>query len=233
MMKLIAHRGASLLCQENSLESLKLAAELGADAVECDIRKTNDGEYIIFHDENLQRMANESVNINDLTLRDLRERLQNYHCSVLTFDRLRTEYQKSVPILLHIKLNATDDAFASMLYESGLPLICGVQHPEAAQQLHRYFPSEQILAFAPTSDRFGAFQRAGAGILRVWEDWLPSLSMDTIKREFDTMVWVMAHDQNGSMNGNMDFLDRMCQLHADGVLLNDISLGIRWKNTQC
>ena len=38
----IAHRGASAHAQENSLESLRVAAELGADMVEIDIRVTAD-----------------------------------------------------------------------------------------------------------------------------------------------------------------------------------------------
>ena len=43
-MKLIAHRGASLLCRENTLESLLTAVRYGADAVECDLSfRTADG----------------------------------------------------------------------------------------------------------------------------------------------------------------------------------------------
>ena len=56
-MKLIAHRGASLERPENSLESLILASELGAYAVECDVRATADGEYVLFHDDNLARLG--------------------------------------------------------------------------------------------------------------------------------------------------------------------------------
>ena len=54
-MKYIAHRGASLIRQENTVESLVCGAELGAYAVECDIRVTADGRYIIFHDPDLAR----------------------------------------------------------------------------------------------------------------------------------------------------------------------------------
>jgi glycerophosphoryl diester phosphodiesterase len=45
-----AHRGASDLAPENSLEAFLLAAELGADGVELDVRLTRDGAPVIVHD---------------------------------------------------------------------------------------------------------------------------------------------------------------------------------------
>ena len=53
MVKIIAHRGASYLARtENSIEAFELAIELGADMVEFDVRKTYDGELIVYHDRN-------------------------------------------------------------------------------------------------------------------------------------------------------------------------------------
>ena len=37
---IIAHRGASNLAPENTLASFRLAKELGADGVECDVQLT-------------------------------------------------------------------------------------------------------------------------------------------------------------------------------------------------
>jgi glycerophosphoryl diester phosphodiesterase len=45
-----AHRGASDLAPENSLEAFLLAAELGADGVELDVRLTRDGVPVLVHD---------------------------------------------------------------------------------------------------------------------------------------------------------------------------------------
>ena len=72
-MKLIAHRGASLERQENTLESLKLGAELGADAVECDPRMTADGIVVLFHDDDLRRLAGDRRKVNTLTLAEMKE----------------------------------------------------------------------------------------------------------------------------------------------------------------
>ncbi len=47
---MIAHRGASTAFPENTLAAFRGAAELGADAVEFDVRRTADGRPVIHHD---------------------------------------------------------------------------------------------------------------------------------------------------------------------------------------
>jgi glycerophosphoryl diester phosphodiesterase len=46
-----AHRGASLLAPENTLESFEQAIAVGAEMIEFDVRRTRDGELVVFHDE--------------------------------------------------------------------------------------------------------------------------------------------------------------------------------------
>ena len=50
MTKVIAHRGASARFRENTLEAFRGAAELGADGVELDVRRTVDGSGVVHHD---------------------------------------------------------------------------------------------------------------------------------------------------------------------------------------
>jgi len=50
-----AHRGASAHAPENTLAAFALAAHLGANAVELDIRRTLDGHLVISHDATLAR----------------------------------------------------------------------------------------------------------------------------------------------------------------------------------
>lgn len=49
----IAHRGASAACRENTVEAFRLAAELKADMVELDVRRTADGVLVTHHDVQL------------------------------------------------------------------------------------------------------------------------------------------------------------------------------------
>lgn len=51
----MGHRGAKALAPENTLASMKAAAEAGARWVEFDVMLTADGEPVLFHDDTLQR----------------------------------------------------------------------------------------------------------------------------------------------------------------------------------
>lgn len=56
-VKIIAHRGASHLAPENTLASVELAWQLGADAVEVDVHLTQDGRIVAIHDPTTDRTA--------------------------------------------------------------------------------------------------------------------------------------------------------------------------------
>lgn len=45
-----AHRGASAVRPENTLEAFRVARELGADGVELDVRRSADGVLVVHHD---------------------------------------------------------------------------------------------------------------------------------------------------------------------------------------
>jgi glycerophosphoryl diester phosphodiesterase len=56
---IVAHRGGSRLAPENTLPAFERAAELGADAMEIDVRLTSDGTVVVFHDEDTARLTGE------------------------------------------------------------------------------------------------------------------------------------------------------------------------------
>ena len=49
----IAHRGASRAERENTLAAFRRAGEMGADAVELDVRRTADGVLVVHHNPGL------------------------------------------------------------------------------------------------------------------------------------------------------------------------------------
>lgn len=67
-----AHRGASQDAPENTLSALRLGFEQGADAGECDVRLTRDGEAVLMHDANTRRTAGRSLVVADTSLAELR-----------------------------------------------------------------------------------------------------------------------------------------------------------------
>lgn len=57
---IIGHRGASGLAPENTLDAFKKVGELGLNWIEFDIQCCQGGEWIVFHDEKLNRTTNSS-----------------------------------------------------------------------------------------------------------------------------------------------------------------------------
>ena len=50
MISVIAHRGASAVCPENTIGAFLEAARLGPDGVELDVRRSADGALVVHHD---------------------------------------------------------------------------------------------------------------------------------------------------------------------------------------
>lgn len=65
------HRGASALEPENSVTAFARAAHDGADGVELDVLCCATGEVVVFHDDDLVRLAGRSERIADLPLREV------------------------------------------------------------------------------------------------------------------------------------------------------------------
>lgn len=73
--QLLCHRTANEDMPENTLESLEQAALLGCDVVEIDLRRTLDGEIVLNHDGQLERLTDgqgevEQTNFAELELLD-------------------------------------------------------------------------------------------------------------------------------------------------------------------
>jgi glycerophosphoryl diester phosphodiesterase len=59
-MRVIAHRGASGTCPENTLAAFERAVALGADMIELDVQLTRDREVVVIHDRMLDRTTDGS-----------------------------------------------------------------------------------------------------------------------------------------------------------------------------
>ena len=64
----IAHRGVwGAGVPENSLAAFEQAIDLGADMIEFDVRRTRDGELILFHDREIAGLAVASLSRSEIT----------------------------------------------------------------------------------------------------------------------------------------------------------------------
>lgn len=65
-MLVIAHRGASGHCPENTMAAFKKALEMGAKAIELDVHQTLDHELVVCHDNDLRRTGKDRRSIRNL-----------------------------------------------------------------------------------------------------------------------------------------------------------------------
>jgi glycerophosphoryl diester phosphodiesterase len=68
----VAHRGASTLAPENTIEAFRLAVEAGAGGLELDVHMTRDGHIVVIHDATVDRTTNGSGAVSEMTLDELR-----------------------------------------------------------------------------------------------------------------------------------------------------------------
>ena len=97
----VGHRGARAYEMENTLQSFQRAIELGANAIEMDVRRSKDGKLVIIHDENLKRVFGRDVYVNRSTLDELKT-LSNDRIPTLE-EALECIDKKVKEILLELK----------------------------------------------------------------------------------------------------------------------------------
>ncbi len=66
-----AHRGASLIAPENTLEAFRLAARSGAGGLELDIHITSDGRIVVIHDDSVDRTTEGTGLVRRMTLPEI------------------------------------------------------------------------------------------------------------------------------------------------------------------
>jgi len=71
-VKIVAHRGESIIAPENTVEAFTLAWARGAACIEGDFHLSKDGEVICMHDDNCRRTCGVDKPISELTLAEIR-----------------------------------------------------------------------------------------------------------------------------------------------------------------
>jgi glycerophosphoryl diester phosphodiesterase len=73
MTIVVGHRGAARHAPENTLESFRLGADMGADAIELDVHLTADGQLAVIHDDTLDRTTDRTGRVVDLKAKEIRK----------------------------------------------------------------------------------------------------------------------------------------------------------------
>ena len=107
----IGHRGAKGYVEENTLESINKAIELGVDGIEIDIFKCLSNELVLFHDKDLEKLTGKPGLIENLTLNELQEFLVLGKYQIPTLKDVLRKIEK--PLFVNIELKGLDTAEAT------------------------------------------------------------------------------------------------------------------------
>ena len=86
----VAHRGYWRYAPENSIAAIKSAISIGADMVEIDIQKTKDGDFVLMHDNNIDRTTNGKGYISNYTVKELKNFRLRYNDGKLSNETIPT-----------------------------------------------------------------------------------------------------------------------------------------------
>jgi glycerophosphoryl diester phosphodiesterase len=212
---LIAHRGASALAPENSLDALEAAIATGADLVEADVRMSSDGVPVVTHDPDLRRTHGRPVEVGAVTAAGLEA------CGVLRLAALVAAAAGRIPLLLDLKEDGEpywDRVVAATRHVPRDEVVYGVRSPGALARLRARRGDARTLGLLPPA-ALPHFAAEGGTIARLWEGELSAAIGTT--RALGLPVWVTAGGRGTAGEATAEGLHAILAFGVDGVLLND------------
>ncbi len=73
MTKIVGHKGAAGYAPQNTLTSFQMAIAIGCDRAELDVRRTKDGQVVVFHDDEVSNLTNGVGFVSEMTLAELKK----------------------------------------------------------------------------------------------------------------------------------------------------------------
>ena len=121
----IGHRGTRKSIDENTDKAFETAIKAGANYVEFDIRKTKDNQFIIFHDETLDRTTNSSGYINSLTYKELNKyktKINNQDIPLLV--EVLRKYKDKTKFMIELKEKGIQENVLDIIIKSEVTNKC-------------------------------------------------------------------------------------------------------------
>ncbi len=186
--QIVAHRGASLERPECTLVSCRRAIDVGATAIEVDVRTSKDGHLVILHDRTLDRTTDGTGPVNKKTLAELKKldagswvskRYRNER--IPTLREVLKVCKGKTDVLLDLKESGAeyDKKVVNEVnkYGDSEQIVIGVRSVEQARRLRKLLPKARQIGLIPDTKSIEAFAKAGVETIRLWPKWLTDSSL--------------------------------------------------------
>ncbi len=229
--QIVAHRGASTERPECTLSALRRAIELGATAVEIDIRTSKDHVLFLLHDATLDRTTSGAGLASALTIAELKkldagssfdEKFKGEQ--IPTLREALQLCRGKINVLLDLKEQGDEynKAVSQEVIKFGDPqrVIVGVRSISQAKQFRKLLPESTQLGFIPDSSQVDAFANAGVEIIRLWPRWLNGKPDDKLVKQI-RKLGLRLH-LNGK-TGQLSEILPLLQYQPDFLLVDDVA----------
>ena len=230
-VRIVAHRGAMTERPECTLSAIARAIELGADAVELDVRTSRDGVLFLLHDPTLDRTTNGRGPAAALTMAQLKQLDAGSHFDrryrgerIPTLAEALALCGNSIDVLLDLKEQGETYAqrVAQTVRKHGRPerTILGVRSVAQARRFRRLLPEVRQLAFVAGPEQIDAFVQAGVQIVRLWPRWLDSPEG---KRLVERLRQQGVQLQLNARQGTLQEILPLLRYRPDWLLVDDVA----------
>lgn len=202
-VQMIAHRGLSGLYMENTLPAFEAAGQRSYYGIESDVHVTKDGKFIIAHDDDLKRIADLDIVIEETTYEELR---------AIRFKDFNGESEEK-----NLYLPSLDEYIS----------VCKRYNKQAILELKNEMQAEYVWAIAKAISAQGWFERttfisfSAENLLCLREKYSTAnvqfLTEDNTDEEIDFMIKNRLDADMYWMNLTKAKVDR---LHAAGLKVN-------------
>lgn len=191
---LVAHRGFSSLFPENTLPAFEGAAKAGFDGYEFDIHTTKDGEWVVIHDDTVDKMTDGTGEVDSFTFEEIRS--------------LKIDGGNGTESYPDLKVPTLGEALALCSEYDIFPVIeikkCDMQYlPDLKSFLDENGLSDKAVIISFTAEYLEAYRELDKDVQIYW------LSNDFTKEDVDWCI-----ENNFGINFNHLLLYR----YADAVL---------------
>jgi glycerophosphoryl diester phosphodiesterase len=142
-LQIIAHRGSSGVCHENTMAAFERAIADGADGIEFDVRLTRDNEWVVYHDPEIT-VDGHPTRVREMTMHEIgRQRVGPARDSIPRLDDfLGWVRDKRIPVVFDIKDPDGVESLVPQVERAGLdsPMLFSSFHRTVLKSLEHLQP---------------------------------------------------------------------------------------------
>jgi len=141
-MFFIGHRGASAYEPENTLLSMRRAIELGANALECDLRATKDRKIVLFHDPTIDRTTQASGKLKDFTYEEIMHLNAGKGEKIPLLEELLAFCPESIKLFIEVKENGFENELVDLVKNKKNVVLISLK-PIVLRKIKKLNPSQE------------------------------------------------------------------------------------------